>query len=206
MIAAFSFGLVTVAEVVRQYRTRDNLTSLASTCVYIAYVLQILAVLLAAWFNVWQVPLNPVMAFVIGLLLIIVGLACFMAAFVAFRSLDRASGRRHDRLIVSGIYRFSRNPQNVGCGLALIGAAVIGRSALAALIVLVLTVIFHVYVVRIEEPYLLRVFGRRYAAYRARSPRYFGCPRLSIPRNMRERADAEDWIDRQLRSKNSCSS
>ena len=82
-----------------------------------------------------------------------------------------------DRLITTGPYAHSRNPQLLTWGLVLLGAAVAGRSGAA----LALTAIYWVgcvFAIRAEEQALERVFGEEYRRYRAAVPRYMRLPRF----------------------------
>lgn len=80
------------------------------------------------------------------------------------------------RLVVTGPYRFLRNPMYLGAALALTGAAVLYRSvALLAYAVLFVSAA-HMFVLGYEEPTLSRLFGSEYHAYRERVRRWL--PRL----------------------------
>ena len=81
------------------------------------------------------------------------------------------------RLITTGIYRWSRNPQFLGWYLADLGIALAGLSGYALLIALLTIILGHYYIVKLEEPYLERIFGREYLEYRRKAPRYLGLPR-----------------------------
>ncbi len=96
-----------------------------------------------------------------------------VSALVAFHSLKRMSGRKTDSLITSGIYRYSRNPQNVGWLLCLVGIACLGRSGLALFAAAIFWLGFVSYV-GAEERYLAQLYGDEYAAYRETTARYFG--------------------------------
>jgi protein-S-isoprenylcysteine O-methyltransferase Ste14 len=80
-----------------------------------------------------------------------------------------------DELITGGAFQVSRNPQNVGIGAAMAGAAVLGDSWLALLTAAGFWLLFYAYV-RFEEEHLGRVFGERYESYRRRTPRFLGRP------------------------------
>jgi protein-S-isoprenylcysteine O-methyltransferase Ste14 len=78
------------------------------------------------------------------------------------------------RLVVSGPFRYLRNPIYVGAVAAMAGAAIYfgswGLAAYAAAIAL----IFHVLVRTYEEPVLRRTFGDEYDGYCAQVPRWPG--------------------------------
>jgi protein-S-isoprenylcysteine O-methyltransferase Ste14 len=76
------------------------------------------------------------------------------------------------RLVVSGPYRYVRNPMYLGAGLALGGAALVYRSLALLIYVAVFLVATHLFVVAYEEPTLARLFGEEYVAYRTRVHRW----------------------------------
>ena len=80
------------------------------------------------------------------------------------------------RLVVSGPYRFVRNPMALGVGVALAGVALFYESAQFLLAVVVFMLAIHAMVRFYEEPTLHRAFGSDYAAYRKRVNRWV--PRL----------------------------
>jgi len=80
-------------------------------------------------------------------------------------------------LVVSGVYRLSRNPMYVGVVLVLWGWALGFRSESLAVYSLVVMVAFHLRVVFGEEPWLARTHGEQWAQYTARVPRWLGIPR-----------------------------
>jgi protein-S-isoprenylcysteine O-methyltransferase Ste14 len=85
-------------------------------------------------------------AVISGIVLLGVGGSLFVARIISFRSYRRISGVDTSILVTTGAYRWSRNPQNVGWALFLVGIALIGRSALALLMAAVFWGTFHAYV------------------------------------------------------------
>ncbi len=132
------------------------------------------------WFA-WTAPLGrlelPSVPFImVGALLALSGVTAAGAAIVTFRTFQRMSGLDTSRLIDHGIYGHSRNPQNLGWGLVLLGLALAGRSPAALGLVMVFGLVIHGYIVTLEEPYLESVFGEGFREYRRRVPRYTGTP------------------------------
>jgi protein-S-isoprenylcysteine O-methyltransferase Ste14 len=81
------------------------------------------------------------------------------------------------RLVVSGLYRFVRNPMYVGVLAAILGQALLlGRRVLLGYAALVF-VAFSAFVALYEEPTLRRQFGPEYDDYRAHVGRWW--PRLT---------------------------
>lgn len=139
--------------------------------VWFCFLLHSLVVALASWFSMWELPIAPVWAVLAGGLMATLGLGFAAAGFWEFRSLQRMSGMSSDHLVTSGIYRFSRNPQNVGWGLLLLGIALAGRSGLGCLLALGYWAVFRYYVA-IEEKHLAWVFQPHWESYVARTPRF----------------------------------
>ena len=82
-------------------------------------------------------------------------------------------------LVVSGLYRFVRNPMYVGVVGSIVGQAAVYRSRSILWYAALVAVGFHLRVVIYEEPKLKGLFGKSFTDYCARVPRWI--PRL--PRN-----------------------
>jgi len=77
-------------------------------------------------------------------------------------------------LVTGGLYRWSRNPMYVGVLLTIVGWAVGLRSGVVAAYAVATLGLFHLRVVRYEEPTLARLFPAEWQAYRARVRRWVG--------------------------------
>jgi protein-S-isoprenylcysteine O-methyltransferase Ste14 len=106
---------------------------------------------------------------VIGAGLVLAGLLMLVECFVRFMVHGHgtpAPVAPPTRLVVSGLYRYVRNPMYVAVVAIVAGqAAWFGSSALL-LYVVVLWGLFHLRVILYEEPTLLREFGPSYEEYR----------------------------------------
>ena len=114
-----------------------------------------------------------------GLVLIAAGLAVVLEAFARFAwvGLGTPAPVAPTRtLVVSGFYRFIRNPIYVAVTALILGQAVLFASWGVALYGVVIAVAFHTFVLFYEEPTLQRVYGEAYDAYCAATPRWI--PRL----------------------------
>jgi protein-S-isoprenylcysteine O-methyltransferase Ste14 len=140
--------------------------------IYLSFTALTIAV---AWYGVWPLPLNVVPAAFAGAAVVLIGLALLGAGMTKFGSVARMSGRMHGELISAGIYRWSRNPQNLGWGLALIGIALLGRSGLALLFAAIFFLAFRVYV-PVEERFMRTIFGDEWLRYERSTSRFFGLP------------------------------
>lgn len=93
-------------------------------------------------------------------------------------------GRKKAEIVDRGPYSISRNPLYVFSFLGAFGiGAQSGSLVIGAAFVGAALLVFH-FTVRREEAFLLREFGEAYAAYRARTPRFW--PRFSLWRDADE--------------------
>jgi protein-S-isoprenylcysteine O-methyltransferase Ste14 len=83
------------------------------------------------------------------------------------------------RLVVSGPYRFVRNPMYLGMGVALIGEAIVFPNVRVPILAMValLFVFVTLFVMGYEEPTLRRLFGAEYEGYCRRVRRWWPVPR-----------------------------
>jgi protein-S-isoprenylcysteine O-methyltransferase Ste14 len=117
----------------------------------------------------------------IGGLLIAIGVALVAWTVRLFASVGRGTLAPWDptsRLVVSGPYRYVRNPMITGVGTILAGEAVFFRSWGIAIELAVFAVVNAIYFPLVEEPGLQERFGAEYEEYRARVPRWL--PRVRL--------------------------
>ena len=112
------------------------------------------------------IPKNPV-----GGVFMLIGIIICIAGIWAFHSMTKVTGRETNRLIVRGIYRWSRNPQYLGYGVVIIGA-VIGYWSATAWLALIAYALLVYATVRIEEEHLTQAFGEEYQEYCRQVPRF----------------------------------
>lgn len=112
----------------------------------------------------------------LGLLPLAVGVAgllwCVRDFYVSGRG-TLAPWSPPERLVVVGLYRYSRNPMYVSVALILLGWALAFGSTALALYALVVVTAFRYRVVLGEEPWLARAHGGEWARYAGRVPRWF---------------------------------
>jgi protein-S-isoprenylcysteine O-methyltransferase Ste14 len=75
-------------------------------------------------------------------------------------------------LVINGLYRYVRNPMYVGVMIILAGEAVWFWSLTLVLYAIVVFVLFNVFIIIYEEPYLRKQFGESYDRYRERVGRW----------------------------------
>ena len=151
-----------------EYRNRGNLTWIGLSLLLAMFLMPNLVIEYA---TVYAMP-RTLLAY-IGIVVGIVGVLLCLISLTFFGSMLKVFCLDAGELTVSGPYRWSRNPQYVGWFLFLLGFSLTDWSlwCLAALIVVTLNV--HLLVL-VEEEHLRRVFGKRYAEYCRRIPRYAG--------------------------------
>jgi protein-S-isoprenylcysteine O-methyltransferase Ste14 len=76
------------------------------------------------------------------------------------------------RLVIVGLYRFTRNPMYVGISLLLVGWSLLTASPWLAGYTVVLAIAFHLRVVLYEEPRLKKQFGEEWVTYAGTVPRW----------------------------------
>ena len=114
-----------------------------------------------------------------GLILIAGGLVVVIEAFARFawEGLGTPAPIAPTRtLVISGFYRYVRNPMYVAVSALIFGQAVLFASWGVAVYGVVVAAAFHMFVRLYEEPTLRQAYGEEYVAYCAATPRWI--PRL----------------------------
>jgi protein-S-isoprenylcysteine O-methyltransferase Ste14 len=175
-VVSLGLTLWAIMTVRSDYAKHQILTNFTTVLVWVAYLFHACVVLWAASLSAWIVELPKWLTIPAGTILVFLGVAIITIAILNFRTFKRMSGLQTDRLITDGIYAWSRNPQNLGWGLALFGIALIGRSGFALLLSALFGIAIHIYIAAMEEPYLERIYGEAYRQYRVKTARYLGLP------------------------------
>jgi protein-S-isoprenylcysteine O-methyltransferase Ste14 len=114
----------------------------------------------------------------LGYLLLVAGAAVVVESFCRFAGLGTpAPVAPTQHLVVSGLYRFVRNPMYLGVLAAVLGQALILGRLVLVRYALLLFAGFFAFVVLYEEPSLQRRFGEEYTEYRRNVRRWL--PRLT---------------------------
>ena len=109
-----------------------------------------------------------VIPLVVGTVLL---LACVRELYLAGRG-TLAPWSPPTALVVTGLYRRSRNPMYVAVLLILLGWAIGYKSGSLTVYGLVVLVAFHLRILFHEEPWLARTFGDAWIRYRQQVPRW----------------------------------
>jgi protein-S-isoprenylcysteine O-methyltransferase Ste14 len=178
LLAGIAFVVFRIA-VRRDYRRKGRLTPLSSALELLVWGLTMAFPSLynpPQWARFWS-PDVPVAAplRVVGVSCTVLGLVSAFGSMLWF-GLRRALGLDVDRLVQTGPYRFTRNPQLVGGALLVIGPALLWPSLYALGWVALYGLVAHMMVLT-EEEHLLAVYGEAYAGFCERVPRYLGLRR-----------------------------
>lgn len=108
--------------------------------------------------------------FPIGTILFVIGIIGFIIALYNFKNTAL------DKPVTTGLYKISRNPQQVTMRVIAIGIY-IAIGSLIGLIILLVTFIFSHIGILAEEKVCLKKYGDSYREYMKRIPRYIGIPK-----------------------------
>lgn len=114
---------------------------------------------------------------ILGITFIIIGLAGLFYGMIKL-GIFRSVGRGEKKLQRTGIYRRTRNPQALACGLYVIGFALLWPSWQALAWAMLYFVFIHMMII-IEEEHLLHIYGKKYQEYCQEVPRYLGLSSFS---------------------------
>jgi protein-S-isoprenylcysteine O-methyltransferase Ste14 len=116
----------------------------------------------------------------LGVALLILGTVLVLETFARFALQGRGTPAPiypTETLVVTGSYRFVRNPMYVGVLSLVFGQALLFGSIAVLIYGLIAWLTVHTFVMSYEEPTLQRTFGDQYARYRANVRRWI--PRLT---------------------------
>lgn len=102
---------------------------------------------------------------------IIITLYCILEfASKGFGTLSPADPTR--KLVMTGLYKYSRNPMYIGVLLCLIGEVLFAESLYLLIYSAAVFIVFYLFVVTREEPRLLKDFGSAYQEYKRKVRRW----------------------------------
>ncbi len=123
----------------------------------------------AVWPNLPSLP-SDILQLSIGFLLICIGIIATLIAMLSL-GFKRLFGQESDSIKQSFFYGFTRNPQLVAYGFAVIGFAVLWPSWYSFFWILLYGLIAHMMIIT-EEEYLRKMHGDAYEQYCKQIPRY----------------------------------
>ena len=124
--------------------------------------------------HLWTIPPSPTGTTVVGAVIAALGGSLSYTCMIRFVDEGKGTAFPTDPprvFVVTGPYRWLRNPMYSGNVLLAVGVGFLLSSFLYLLYIAVLFTLTHWYVVRVEEPRLRLRFGSSYKAYCASTPR-----------------------------------
>lgn len=125
----------------------------------------------------FRVPTGePVWQSGLAVALMVLGMIPLLESIVRFVRVGRGTLMPNvptERLVVSGLYRYVRNPMYVGDVVVLIGEAVLFRSAWMLVYTVAVWAGFDLFIRKYEEPTLRKRHGQEYDRYRAEVNRWW---------------------------------
>jgi protein-S-isoprenylcysteine O-methyltransferase Ste14 len=104
----------------------------------------------------------------VGVALIVLGLPCLVESIVRFVRIGRGTlvpVMPTEHLVVTGLYRYVRNPMYIGVLSLIVGQALLFGSGATLLYSATVAAGFHLFVVLYEEPTMRRTYGDEYKTY-----------------------------------------
>ncbi len=118
-------------------------------------------------------------ALAIALAILVLGAAIYAWCVWDFATFGRGTPAPIDapkKLVVRGLYRYTRNPMYVGVLTVILGWAVLFQAVNLVVHALVIGTCFHLFIVFYEERHLVQEFGSQYETYRSSVPRWLPSP------------------------------
>jgi len=126
--------------------------------------------LIIASFDLWR---NDI--WYSGVLILFIGILVLLMCVIEFYRIGKgtlAPWEPPEKLVTSGLYRYSRNPMYIGVLLIICGWCSIFLSPLLLIYVFVIAVVFHLRVVYYEEPWQKETFNKEWDDYKEKTPRW----------------------------------
>ena len=118
-------------------------------------------------------------AMVLGGVLLVIGAAIYAWCVWDFASFGRGTPAPIDapkRLVIRGLYRFTRNPMYLAAQSVILGWSVVFRSTSLLIYAAFVAALFNAFIRLYEEPHLEGEFGDAYTSYKARVGRWLPRP------------------------------
>ena len=143
------------------------------------WLAEVLLYALHSSFHLFPTSLNiqlidSFVAKVVGVVLVSVGLLIFLSAYISFGDSWRVGFdvKSPGALVTTGVFRYSRNPIYLFLNLWFLGTFLINGRLVFLIFAVMTAVVVHWQILQ-EEAFLLRLYGKPYEDYCARTGRYF---------------------------------
>jgi protein-S-isoprenylcysteine O-methyltransferase Ste14 len=169
---------------IRRPKVNKNLVIELATYIAVPFLMCVASPILGKWIDTIYFPYPNVLAIsipviVLGVLLLIGGATLGVWTIYLLKTIGQ--GTPNPTLppkvfVVRGPYRFSRNPMALGGLLIMLGEAALYYSPSLLGLAIMYGLVIYWYIVLFEEPVLRARFGKPYADYLERVPRFFSSP------------------------------
>jgi len=112
---------------------------------------------------------------IIGIIMMVVGAILVLLCVVVFVIIGKGTPAAFDpptKFVAVGPYAFVRNPMYIGGFILLVGFGLYHTSVSILIFAVLLLVVFHFFVLMVEEPGLERLFGKSYLDYKNKINRW----------------------------------
>jgi len=153
------------------------------TAIFFVFVPCVVAGVVPWWISHWEFRLSFLgvkLTRFVGAALILAGVAGLVDSFVRFALQGLGTPAPiapPQHLVVTGLYRYVRNPMYVAVVAVILGQAILFGDWRLMTYGGLMWLAFHAFVLTYEEPVLAQKFGAQYEDFRANVPRWI--PRLS---------------------------
>ena len=122
----------------------------------------------------FYLPVWQVLADYVGITFIITGIGTIAYSANTFKKADTPLIPFHEStaLVVSGLYRYTRNPMYLGMLIILTGIGIFLGSLSPFIIVIIFFFIIQEGFIKHEEPFLENIFGEEYREYKTKVRRW----------------------------------
>ena len=113
---------------------------------------------------------------VLGMIFLFIGAGLFLYCSRLFLIFGRGTPvpvEPPKKLVVSGLYKYTRNPIYIGYILILFGEFLYFGSILLLIYLISIIILINIYLIFYEEPILEKRFGKKYKSYTNNVPRWF---------------------------------
>ena len=190
--------------------------AILGSALFFVAVPSVVAGLIPWWITRWEFlpPFFDLQATrAVGILLIVAGLPGLVDSFARFALQGLGTPAPiapTQNLVVTGLYRYVRNPMYVAVVAVILGQAILFGDWRLMTYGGLMWLAFHAFVLTYEEPVLAQRFGTKYEDFRANVPRWIprlspGAPHEAASTNGGEGASGDDRTEDRLRTTAPCS-
>jgi len=168
LLFAYFVFRIAVRRDYKYYMKLSPISYILETFVFGIHANSIYLILPTQWPNLPQLPDSQVVR-IVSAIIFLIGIVILFVAWFGLGT-KTSLGIDKNRLITSGLYKFSRNPQLVAYGLVLVSFTIMFFSWLTIIWVL-LYLIASYFMVKSEEEFLEQKYGQEYKKYYNSVPR-----------------------------------